>query len=229
MNDTDPDRGKRPPSLTAAIRTARLDEAERSQVMSDLRGAEVARLELLRDAVEPVLAQVPADVDLFDAGVVPGERPRFFIDMIAFVEMGRDRRTYRFLQDSRHGRVLLAETEGLGTMTEAITRYIARRLVEREKALASLRDGEIAPPPGPAPAVPRGPPLEPEPPATPAPGRRRHSRFVLAAARAVRVGVDTVGLLAVGVLLWLGLRYWHAHGFDGSAFQAFTRLGGRDP
>ena len=124
-------------SLTSAIRRARLDEAERSDVIAELRGAELARLEMLEERIEPVLAQVPKDVDLFDTGIIPGAHPRLFIDMIAFVEMARDRRTYRFVQDARHGRVTIAESEKLETMVEAVTAYIARRLVEREKALAA--------------------------------------------------------------------------------------------
>lgn len=135
---------KQAPSLTSAIRRARLEGAERSEVVAELRGAEVARLEILRDALEPILAQVPDGVDLFDTGIVPGERPRLFIDMIGFVEMGHDRRTYRFIQDTRHGRVTINETERLDTAVEAITAYIARRLVEREQALASDRTVEQA-------------------------------------------------------------------------------------
>jgi hypothetical protein len=102
-----------------------------------LRGAEFARLEMLRDSLEPVLAQVPEDIDLFDTGIVPGDRPRLFIDMIGYVEMGPDRRLYRFIQDTRHGRVTMAESERVDTMVDACTQYIARRLVEREMALAS--------------------------------------------------------------------------------------------
>lgn len=129
-------------SLATALRTARIEGVERSQVVAELRGAEIARLEMLRDAISPVLAQVPQGIDLFDAGIVPGEHPRLFIDMIGFVEMGRDRRTYRFVQDTRHGRVVMAETDKIDVMEEAVTHYIARRMVERERALAS--DGTLA-------------------------------------------------------------------------------------
>ena len=129
-------------SLAAAVRSARMEGVERSQVVAELRGAEIARLEMLRDAISPVLAQVPQGIDLFDAGIVPGEHPRLFIDMIGFVEMGRDRRTYRFVQDTRHGRVVMAETDKIDAMEEAVTHYIARRMVERERALAS--DGTLA-------------------------------------------------------------------------------------
>jgi hypothetical protein len=126
-----------PPSLKAAVRRARVEDAERSEVLAELRGAEIARLEMLQQAIEPVLAQAPEDVDLFDVGLAVGDRPRLFIDMIGFVEMGRDRRQYRFIQNMRHGRVVLAESEHLDKMVDAVTAYIARRLVEREKALAS--------------------------------------------------------------------------------------------
>jgi hypothetical protein len=122
--------------LKRAMRQARVDDAERSRVVFELRGAEIARLEMLRDELLPVIAEVPKDVDLFDVALVPSERPRLFVDMIAFIEMGRDRRSYRFLQDTRLGRVTIAESERIEPMVEAITDYIARRLIERDKALA---------------------------------------------------------------------------------------------
>ena len=126
-----------PPSLTAAIRRARIEGAEQNQAVAELREAEVGRLQLLEEAIRPVIAQAPESVDLFDIGLAYGERPRLFIDMIGFVEMGHDRRSYRFLQDTRHGRVLIAETERIDRAVSAITDYVARRLLERERALAS--------------------------------------------------------------------------------------------
>ncbi len=135
-----------PPSLTAAIRRARVESAERNQAVADLREAEIGRLQLLEEEIKPVIEQAPGGVDMFDAGIAYGERPRLFIDMIGFVEMAHDRRTYRFLQDTRHGRVLIAETERLDRVVAAVANYIARRLIERERALASdWRSQEGAP------------------------------------------------------------------------------------
>jgi hypothetical protein len=51
--------------------------------------------------------------------------------------MAHDKRVYRFQQDTRHGRALIAESERVERMVEAIADYIARRLIERERALAS--------------------------------------------------------------------------------------------
>ena len=101
--------------LTAAVRDARIEAAERSGVVVDLRDAEVARLELLNEALDPLFKDIPDNVELFDRGISRGDVPRLWIDVIAHIEMGRDKRQYRFVQD---------------------TRYVARRLVERERALA---------------------------------------------------------------------------------------------
>jgi hypothetical protein len=132
------------PSIKGAMRRARIEDAERSDVIAELRGAELARLEMLAEKLEPVYAQLPDDIDIFDAGVVPGERPRLFIDMIGFIDMGADKRTYRFIQDTRHGRVVIKETDRIEAMVEAITDHIGRRLLERERALASDRTIEEA-------------------------------------------------------------------------------------
>ena len=68
-----------PDALKAAVRRARVEQAERSEVVAELRGAEIARLEMLFEAFKPILAQVPAELELFDAGITQGERPRLFI------------------------------------------------------------------------------------------------------------------------------------------------------
>src|SRR5512146_2743907 len=125
-----------PQPLKEAVREARIEAAERSGVVVDLHDADVARLELLNDALDPLFKEIPDDVDLFDRGVSKGDIPRLWIDVVAHVEMGRDKRQYRFVQDTRYGRAVIAETYEVAAMAEAVTRYVARRLVERERALA---------------------------------------------------------------------------------------------
>jgi hypothetical protein len=207
------------------MRRARIDAAQQSEVIAELRGAEVARLEILQDALKPVLAQVPADIDLFDTGLVTGERPRFFIDMLGFVEMGRDRRVYRFLQDTRHGRIVLAEGDKLDAIVEAVTGYIARRIIERDQALVSDQTIEQA-----ARAYAEGAArrnragLRPAPAANdengraaaPRPGPRRRSLFL----RLLMVPVYIFGWLMLGGLIaaalyfaWLtGVHWWELRG-----------------
>ena len=131
------DEPTKPSNLRNALRRARAESAEQSEAITDLRQSEVARLELLEDAIRPIIDQTPDDVELFDLGVTHGDRPRLFIDMIAFVDLAHDRRTFRFFQDTRHGRVLIAESESADRIVAAVTNYVARRLVEREQALAA--------------------------------------------------------------------------------------------
>ena len=126
-----------PPSpLKAAMHQARVEAAERTSVVVDLRDAEVARLELLNEALDPLFAEIPPEVDLFDRGISRGETPRLWIDAVAHVAMGRDKRSYRFLHDSRMGRHVLAESHEIPDIVQAVTTYVARRLVERQRALA---------------------------------------------------------------------------------------------
>jgi hypothetical protein len=131
-----PETPEPPNALQDAVREARIEAAERSGVVVDLRDAETARLELLNEALEPLFNDIPAEVELFDRGISRGDTPRLWIDVIAHVEMGRDKRQYRFVQDTRYGRAVLAESHEMAVIVAAVTRYVARRLIERERALA---------------------------------------------------------------------------------------------
>ena len=124
-----------PSPLKEAMHAARIEAAERTSVVVDLRDAEVARLELLNEALDPLFVQIPPEVDLFDRGVSRGDTPRLWIDAVAHVAMGRDKRMYRFLHDTRIGRRVLAESHEIQDIVKAVTGYVARRLIERERAL----------------------------------------------------------------------------------------------
>ena len=127
----------RPIRLRDALRQARIDAADRTGVVVDLRDAEVARLEILNEALDPLFAQIPDSVDLFDRGITQGETPRLWIDVVAHVVMGRDKRIYRFVQDSRFGCIVIAESHEVAAIVDAIIAYVARRMVERERALVA--------------------------------------------------------------------------------------------
>jgi len=123
--------------LRDALRQARIESAERTGVIVDLRDAEIARLEILNEALDPLFGEIPDNMEMFDRGVARGEPPRLWIDVVAHVDMGRDKRTYRFVLDSRYGRKILAESPDVGELVEAVTRYVARRIIERDRALAA--------------------------------------------------------------------------------------------
>src|SRR3954463_15532673 len=130
---TDP----RPIRLRDALRQARIEAADRTGVVVDLRDAEVARLEILNEALDSLFREVPDNVDLFDRGISQGVTPRLWIDVVAHVLMGRDKRIYRFVQDTRFGRIVLAESHDVPVIVDAVTDYVARRMIEREHAMVA--------------------------------------------------------------------------------------------
>jgi hypothetical protein len=122
-------------SLNDAIRKVRIAEADRSDGFVDLQEAERARLEMLADELRDVFADVPADSDQFLFQMSTGSQPRLWIDMTAFVMVGRDRRTYRFLKDTRLGRTVLLESASVDDVADLVTNYVAERIIEREREL----------------------------------------------------------------------------------------------
>ncbi|RIK86832.1 MAG: hypothetical protein DCC69_05895 [Hyphomicrobiales bacterium] len=127
--------------LAATIREVKNAIADRDDVVVDIREAQFSRLELLADELKPVFAEVPHEDDWFDLVISSGTQPRLWIDAVAHVTMARDRRTYRFLRDTRLGRVVLAESADMKPVAEQVTRYIAERMIERRRAA----DGDTLP------------------------------------------------------------------------------------
>lgn len=181
--------------LSDAIRDVKNAVADREDVVVELRDAERMRLDILAAELAPVFADVPVDVEVFDFTISSGLRPRLWIDAVSHVGMGHDRRTYRFVRDTRMGRVVLAESTNVRPVADQIIRYIAERLVERERMI----DG------GPttfgasdATAIQPRPATETEVPAVAKPDRVSR---VLGALGFMAAGV-LVGLAVAVVLLW---------------------------
>jgi hypothetical protein len=86
---------------------------------------------MLNEALNPLFAKIPEGIELFDRGISKGDVSRLWIDMIAHVEMGKDKRIYRFVQDTCYGRKIIAEFYEVRDLTDAVTRYVAGRMVER--------------------------------------------------------------------------------------------------
>lgn len=121
--------------LTEIIREVKNAAADRDDVVVELREASHTRLELMAAELAPFFAQVPADMDLFDFTISSGLQPRLWIDAISHVAMARDRRTYRFVKDTRAGRVVLAEDTAIKPVADQVARYVAERMIERERLM----------------------------------------------------------------------------------------------
>ncbi|WP_127599441.1 hypothetical protein [Nitratireductor alexandrii] len=127
--------------LAQALREVRTASAEREDVVVELREAARMRLELLAQELEPVFADVPPEEIQFDFAISSGVQPRLWIDAVTHVALGRDRRTYRFVRDTRLGRTVLAESTEIKPVADQVTRYIAERMIERQRWL----DGTVEP------------------------------------------------------------------------------------
>lgn len=174
--------------LSDAMREMKNAAADRADVVVEMREASRTRLELLAQELQPVFDDVPADDPTFDFAISSGEQPRLWIDAVAHVAMGRDRRTYRFVRDTRLGRVVLAESAEIAPVADQVTRYIAERLVERQRAV----EGDVEP-------LPRGDAPEQEA-VTPTPYRSAWSSFFSGVAFVILGGI--VGVATVVVAMW---------------------------
>src|ERR1700754_1154851 len=121
--------------LSDAIREVKNAVADRDDVVVELREASRMRLELLAAELAPIFAETPADIDLVDFTISSGLQPRLWIDAVSHVAMGRDRRTYRFLKDTRAGGVVLAEATAIKPVADQVARYVAERIIERERLM----------------------------------------------------------------------------------------------
>jgi hypothetical protein len=123
--------------LSDAMRRMRIAESERADAYADLHEGDRARLMLLAEELQGVFAELPADDAYFICQVAGSTPPRLWIDPTTHVVMARDRRSYRFLKDTRLGRLTLHESADLDETADAVTDYIAERVVERERSLES--------------------------------------------------------------------------------------------
>lgn len=123
--------------LSDVVREAKIAAADRQDVVVDMKEADRGRLELLAEELWPILDEVPRDDDQFDFFLSSGQQPRLWIDAIAHVQMGTDRRTYRFVRDTRYGRVVMAESGDLLKIADSVTQYVAERMVQRQQFLAA--------------------------------------------------------------------------------------------
>ncbi|MFZ1813568.1 MAG: hypothetical protein WBO55_04190 [Rhizobiaceae bacterium] len=121
--------------LSEAVSRIRNAQADRDDVVVEMKQAARARLELLAQDLQPVFEQLPEGSDQFEFALTSGETPRLWIDMTAFVRMGRDRRIYEFVKDTRLGRTLLGETENRERAASMVTNYVAERILERERMI----------------------------------------------------------------------------------------------
>ena len=130
--------------MDAALRSARLAEAAHFEAITNIRDAATLRLQVLKDDLEPIVEARRETDEFIDLALVPGTPPRLWIDMVAYVFMAPDPRTYRFCQDTASGQRVLCETADRAEAAERITAYIAHRVIDRQRHIVEPL-GDIRP------------------------------------------------------------------------------------
>jgi len=122
-------------SLREAVQAARIADADRSDALEQRRQTELVRLDLAARELEQVFADAAAKSDQFVFEISTGATPRLWIDATSHVVMAHNIHTYRFLKDTRLGRIVLSETDVLDELADRVTAYIAERIVDQERAV----------------------------------------------------------------------------------------------
>ncbi|MGQ0485246.1 MAG: hypothetical protein ACT4SY_07860 [Hyphomicrobiales bacterium] len=120
-----------------ALRQARLTEAAHHEAVLGIKDAKSLRLQVLKDEIAAVIAHSQEARQLFDLALAPGEPPKLWIDLITFVVMEPDYRTYRLVQDNQAGRDILLETAARREMAERLKHHMAHRIIARQRQMAA--------------------------------------------------------------------------------------------
>ena len=138
MSDQDFDAkriGAKVHDLAKAMEKVREEQAMRSDVVVEMKQVAHARLELLAKDLQPVFDDIAEEDEQFEFALTNGEPPRLWIDMTSFVRMGRDRRVYEFVKDTRLGRTILGQSKDRELIGKIVTNYVAERVLERGRTL----------------------------------------------------------------------------------------------
>lgn len=125
--------------LAQSMDKVKRNQAERDDVVVEMKHAKLARLELLVEDLRSVIEEVPENHDQFEFALASGETPRFWIDMTSHVRVGADRQVYEFVKDTHRGRVILARETDRELVRNRIVDYIAERILERERMIEGDR------------------------------------------------------------------------------------------
>ena len=121
--------------LAESMKRVRTAQAERDDVVVDMKNAKLSRLELLAEDLSDVIKAVPSDQELFEFGISKGETPRFWVDITSFVRLVGDGREYEFVKDTYMGRVVLGRSDNREVIGKHVSDYVAERILERERAI----------------------------------------------------------------------------------------------
>ncbi len=121
--------------LDKAVSHAREAQGSHFDARSDYLDATTLRLEVLRlELAGLIKGRVEAE-RFIELQLLGGDKPRLWIDLVSYVVMKPTPRHYQLVRDRQDSSEVLFETENQAEMIEAITEYIANRIVLRERQM----------------------------------------------------------------------------------------------
>ena len=119
-----------------ALRQARAAEAAHFEALYTLSDAKALRLQILKDELTSVVTASPGTLEL---ALEAGQVPRLWIDLITFVVMEPDPKTYRLAQHSEAGREIILETADRAEMVQQVKLILAHGAIARKRRAGASR------------------------------------------------------------------------------------------
>ncbi len=113
-----------------ALRQARAADAAHREALYALSDAKSLRLRILKDELAP---------EVLELTLVPGDVPRLWVDLITFVVMEPDPKTYRLVQHGEGSREVLLETADRAEMVRQVKLVLAHGAISRKRREGQLR------------------------------------------------------------------------------------------
>jgi hypothetical protein len=129
--------------LADSLRRARLAQAAHFDALTGVRDAELLRLQALRDDLAALVGRDNRLKTLTDLALVPDDPPKLWIDLVSYVVMAPDSRTYCLIEDRVTGRESLISSRDRAEMAKSIAERLAHCLVERERMLQPSNNRQL--------------------------------------------------------------------------------------
>jgi hypothetical protein len=127
-----------------ALREARRAEAAHRDALQNVSDAKALRLIDLQERLMQALPENSDILNLVDLRFEPGEEPRLFVDLVTSVSIEEDAYTFRLSQDRDYRRETLLETGNADVMNHHILKYVAHRLIARERRVTTITESSEA-------------------------------------------------------------------------------------
>ena len=127
------------PAAVMAAELKRARELQGAGHEAQLAARDMAAMRLLavKQELAPYVESLPEVRGFVELALVSGERPRLWLDLVSYVVISPDQQHWQLVQDTVEGREIVFETDQLDELVAFLRKFIAHRVVQRERLLRS--------------------------------------------------------------------------------------------